>query len=82
MATVTAGIYGIKYSGRGFWKTHREADSQTFVAGQLVHLSGGYVTETATNAVLCTGIAGAAATNVTVGWADIPVFHIAADTEL
>jgi hypothetical protein len=82
MATVTAANYGVKYSGGGFWATHREADSQTFKRGQLVYLSGGYVTECASDAVLFTGIAGADATNVLAAWTDIPVFHIADDTEI
>ena len=74
MATITTRNYGIA-NGQGGRILHvREADSQTFVVGDPVYLSGGYVTALASDAGDYLGIAMKSATNVVAAWATIPVW--------
>lgn len=61
---------------------YREADSQSFKAGQFVYLASGYATAVADDGTLLLGIARKDATNVTSGHATIPVEVITADTEI
>lgn len=62
-------------------RSYREADSQSFLVGQLVYLSSGYVTATASDGVIL-GIALKAATNVTSGHIMIPVMIIRPGDEI
>lgn len=60
----------------------READSQSFTAGELVYLSTGYVTVCASDTAQILGIAMKAATNVTTGHIQIPVMIIRPGDEI
>lgn len=60
--------------------TFPEAASQTFVAGELVYLSGGYVTECSANPTLILGMAADPAHNSTAGAYNVGVYVANSDT--
>lgn len=63
-------------------KFYQEANSQTFVAGDLVYRSSGLLTVCGADPAAILGIALGAATNVTSGHTMIPVLVLDTDTEV
>lgn len=87
MATITKrpiplNGYRMRNGGYPSIRWYTEANSQTFVYGDLVYTNSGALTECGADPALILGVALADATNVTSGNASIPVLVLTNDIEV
>lgn len=87
MATITArpipyNGFRMRHGTTPHIRWYTEANSQTFVFGDLVYTNSGALTECGTDPSLILGVALAPGTNVTSGNTSIPVLVLTDDTEV